>query len=174
MTAPIAISALPMQAFVGLGGNVGDVVSTLHAAIHALSGEQAVSALRSSRLYLSQAWGPVAQDHFTNQVVEFSWSAAPEALLEFLLSLEVRFGRQREIAQGPRTLDLDLLAVGGLQRSSDALTLPHPRLALRRFVLVPFAELAPDFVIQGLGATVTTLLESCTDTSWVRPLSGSV
>lgn len=145
---------LPWQrAWIGLGGNVGDVAATFDAALAELAAHAALRPAGCSRRYRSPAWGPVAQADYLNAVAAFDTSMPPLALLDLLLAVEVRYGRdrQREQRWGPRRLDLDLLAIEGLCFEHPRLTLPHPRLAGRGFVLLPFAELAPALELPGLG-----------------------
>lgn len=163
------------QAWIGLGGNLGDVPATLAEARRALA-ECSTRPLRVSGLYGSAPWGGGANagPEYVNQVVEMWTQASPEALLSTLLAIEARLGRVREIGVrwAPRTLDLDLLAMGALTRETPTLSLPHPRLAARRFVLLPWAELAPDFRLCGHASTVSDLLANCPDPGPCWPLSG--
>jgi 2-amino-4-hydroxy-6-hydroxymethyldihydropteridine diphosphokinase len=109
--------------------------------------------IASSRRYRTPAWGITDQPDFINAVAEIESTLPPDALLERLHAVEREHGRDRgnETRWGPRTLDLDLLAVEGVSSASPALTLPHPRLAERAFVLVPWAEIAPGLDLPGVG-----------------------
>jgi len=160
------------QAWIGLGGNLGDVRRTLNEARAALA-LSSTRPLVASALYGSAPWGerPESGGPFLNQVVGLWTRATPEALLATLLALEATHGRERSVRWGPRTLDLDLLAFGSATRSTSALTAPHPRLAERRFVLMPWAQVAPDFPVPPTGATVASLLAACPDPGAVWPLS---
>lgn len=162
------------QAWIGLGGNLGDVPATLAEARRALAA-CSTRPLRASSLYGSAPWGGGANagPDYVNQVVEMWTRASPEALLSTLLEIEARNGRVREVGirWASRTLDLDLLAMGALTRETPTLSLPHPRLAARRFVLLPWAELAGDFRVCGLESTVSDLLASCPDPGPCWPLS---
>jgi 2-amino-4-hydroxy-6-hydroxymethyldihydropteridine diphosphokinase len=159
------------RVWIGLGGNVGDVAKTLAAAQQALT-EVAQGPLLSSPLYRSAPWGDVAQACFVNQVIGMIPRLGPEATLSALQEIERAHGRdrERETRWGPRTLDLDLLCWPGITRETARLRLPHPRLAERRFVLAPWASVAPDLVPYGLEHTVAALLAVCSDASWVRRL----
>ena len=146
----------PLQArtaWVGLGGNVGDVATAFDAALRRLGESAGVEVLARSRCYRTPAWGLIDQADFVNAVAALRTTLAPRALLELLQAIEREHGRDRSREQrwGPRTLDLDLLAVDGVVLDTSALQLPHPRLAERAFVLVPWAEIAPEVVVPGLG-----------------------
>lgn len=165
---------LPLDSLVwiGLGGNLGDPLVTLRearVALSALSG----APLIESPLYRTPPWGDpaspeyVPQGDFINQVIGLAppHGLDPEGLLRFTLALEARLGRRREARWGPRTLDIDLLAWPNLTWDSPTLSLPHPRLQERRFVLEPWRAVAPHLRVSGLAATVTELLTCCTDPS---------
>lgn len=139
--------------WVGLGGNIGDVGSTFASALLELDAFDGWRLRRCSRHYRTPAWGVTGQADFLNAVAEFTLHRAPLDALADLQAIERRHGRQRdrEVRWGPRTLDLDLLAIEGLSADSAALQLPHPRLAERAFVLVPWAEIAPGLEIPGVG-----------------------
>ena len=136
---------------IALGGNVGDVRATLQKAIANICGmTQAVLLARSSD-YSTPPWGDDRQDRFINACIEIETSLDPHALLFTLHKIEKKFGRDRasERRWGPRTLDLDLIAYDDVSIQKPELTLPHPRLFERAFVLVPLAEIVPDRVIAG-------------------------
>jgi 2-amino-4-hydroxy-6-hydroxymethyldihydropteridine diphosphokinase len=136
---------------IALGGNVGDVRATFDKAIAQICGmAQAVLLARSSD-YATPPWGETQQDRFINACIEIETGLDPHALLFTLHRIEQRFGRDRhkETRWGPRSLDLDLLAWDDLTIDKPELTLPHPRLFERAFVLVPLAEIAPQRIIAG-------------------------
>lgn len=141
------------RAWLGLGGNVGDVAAAFASALRRLGGSEGLRVLRVSRCYRTPAWGLTAQADFLNAVAEIETSLAPPDLLAVLQAVERAHGRDRanETRWGPRTLDLDLLAIDGVTLDTPALQLPHPRLAERAFVLVPWAEIAPGLELPGLG-----------------------
>jgi 2-amino-4-hydroxy-6-hydroxymethyldihydropteridine diphosphokinase len=139
------------SALIALGGNVGDVRSRFAGAIDAICRQtQAMLTARSSD-YETPPWGGVEQPSFINACIAIETGLAPHALLATLLDIERMFGRDRarETRWGPRTLDLDLIAYDDVAIDTPELTLPHPRLFERAFVLVPLAEIAPDRVIAG-------------------------
>jgi 2-amino-4-hydroxy-6-hydroxymethyldihydropteridine diphosphokinase len=138
---------------IALGGNVGEVRATFKKAIANICGmAQAVLKARSSD-YLTPPWGDEAQDRFVNACIEIETSLDPHALLFTLHKIEKKFGRDRtrERHWGPRPLDLDLIAYDDVRIDKPELTLPHPRLFERAFVLVPLAEIAPQRMIAGRG-----------------------
>lgn len=139
------------HALIALGGNVGDVRTTFQKAIANICGmTQAVLLARSSD-YATPPWGDEQQARFINACIEIDTSLDPHALLFTLHKVETKFGRDRsnERRWGPRTLDLDLIAYDDVSIQGPELTLPHPRLFERAFVLVPLSEIAPDRVIAG-------------------------
>ncbi|MBY4597359.1 2-amino-4-hydroxy-6-hydroxymethyldihydropteridine diphosphokinase [bacterium BD-1] len=152
--------AAPVRAYVAFGGNEGDVQANLLAAIDALAALPGTSVQRRSSLYRTPAWGRTDQPDFLNGVVELHTALDAHELMQALLAVETRFGRVRgEGAErwGPRTVDLDLLAYGDEVRDEPGLTLPHPRLHERAFVLVPLAEIAPGLVVPGRGRVADLL-----------------
>jgi 2-amino-4-hydroxy-6-hydroxymethyldihydropteridine diphosphokinase len=150
------LSACGLQhttAFVAFGGNLGDVAAAFAAARQALH-TQAGRIVASSRLYVTapmQATGAVsggpAQPRYLNAVVRLETPLAPHALLRLLLQLEQQAGRRRTVRWAPRPLDLDLLIYGSQQHACAKLTLPHPGLAVRTFVLQPLCDVAADWPI---------------------------
>jgi 2-amino-4-hydroxy-6-hydroxymethyldihydropteridine diphosphokinase len=136
---------------IALGGNVGDVRATFGKAIGNICGMAQAALLARSSDYATPPWGDTRQDRFINACIEIETSLDPHALLFTLHKIEQIFGRNRvaETRWGPRTLDLDLLAYDDVKIDRPELTLPHPRLFERAFVLVPLAEIAPDRIIAG-------------------------
>lgn len=151
-------------AYIGMGGNLaswaGPPEATLAAAAVRLETIGRVICLSS--LYSTDPVGFAEQPRFTNAVVALETDLEPRELLRHLLAIEQEFGRDRTagIPNGPRTLDLDILVVGDLRVSEPGLEIPHPRLAERAFVLVPFNEIAPQVVDASHGKTVTQLLHT--------------
>jgi len=150
-----------VRAYVGVGANLGDREETILAAIDLLAVQPGVDVVGVSALRETEPWGPVEQPPYLNGAVALETDLDPRDLLDVLLDVERRFGRDRamEVRWGPRTLDLDLLLHGDLVRDEPGLTLPHPRLHERRFVLEPLADLDPALVVPGRG-TVAELLAS--------------
>ncbi len=133
------------RAYVGLGANLGDALATLRQAIQDLQAHSKVLGLRASSFYAS---APVEADgpDFVNAVVELDTTLSPYGLLAALQLMEHSAGRQRPYLNAPRTLDLDVLLYDDLHMSDPSLTIPHPRMWQRAFVLRPLQELAPDRV----------------------------
>jgi 2-amino-4-hydroxy-6-hydroxymethyldihydropteridine diphosphokinase len=136
---------------IALGGNVGDVRATFRKAIANICGMTQAALLARSSDYITPPWGEEDQPPFINACIEIETSLDPHALLFSLHKVERKFGRDRdnETRWGPRTLDLDLIAYDDIRLDKPELTLPHPRLFERAFVLVPLAEIAPERVIAG-------------------------
>jgi 2-amino-4-hydroxy-6-hydroxymethyldihydropteridine diphosphokinase len=149
---------------VGLGANLGDRERALRAAVGALAAEHGVELVAVSTLRDTEPFGVDEQPRFLNGVVALDTSLPPRELLDLLLALEQRFGRVRVPGEhGPRTLDLDLLLYGGEEIDEPGLTVPHPRLHERRFVLEPLGELAPGLVVPGRGDVESLLARAGSD-----------
>lgn len=130
------------RAFLGLGSNLGDRVAHLRAAVASLPDLVATSPVYET----APVGGPDDQGPYLNLVAELHTTSSPRQLLELCARLEQDAGRVREVRWGPRTLDVDVLLIEGLEVDEPDLQVPHPRLAERRFVLAPLADLAPDLV----------------------------
>jgi len=159
-----------MRAYVALGSNLGDSRQQLLDAIEALAGLPHTKVVARSRIYRTPPWGVLDQPDFHNAAVALETALEPCDLLDALLAIERAAGRQRGGERwGPRTLDLDLLHVAGRTMNSPRLTLPHPHIAERAFVLLPLGDLAPELNIPGQGR-VADLLGSV-DTQGCTPLA---
>jgi 2-amino-4-hydroxy-6-hydroxymethyldihydropteridine diphosphokinase len=146
-----------MRAYVGVGTNLGDRWAHLAQAVRGLAATPGTAVVSASRVFESAPLGP-PQPRFLNAVLELETGLTPRGLLEVLRGLEAQAHRRRERPWGPRTLDLDLLLFGDRQVAGPELTVPHPGLASRRFVLAPLAQLCPDRVVPGTSRTVAALL----------------
>jgi 2-amino-4-hydroxy-6-hydroxymethyldihydropteridine diphosphokinase len=141
-----------VEAFIALGGNVGDVRANFDQAILLLCNDSDIRLTARSSDYRTPPWGVTDQPPFTNAVIAVSTTLAPHQLLARAQACERALGRDRAQEQhwGPRPIDLDILAYDDVVFNDATLTLPHPRLFERAFVLVPLAEIAPDRVIAGI------------------------
>jgi 2-amino-4-hydroxy-6-hydroxymethyldihydropteridine diphosphokinase len=158
--------------FLGLGSNLGDRAQNLLRGREALR-ERSVEIVEESALYLTEPVGGPEQPWFVNQVVEAETSLSPEELLTACLGVERELLRVRAVKDGPRTLDVDLLLYGDVVLASGFLTLPHPRLPERRFVLVPLSEIAPHVRHPVSGLTAAEMLAQCPDRSEVKLYPGT-
>ena len=150
-------------ALIALGSNLGDSAALIHAAFDRLAAFSSEPLIKSSLWQTSPVDCPPGSRPFVNAAVALKPSAdeTPESLLAKLQQLEKGFGRrQKRVHNEPRPLDLDLIAFGNDVRNTPALTLPHPRAHLRRFVLQPLSEIAPEFALPGQGRTIRELLDA--------------
>ena len=136
-------------AYIALGSNLGDPRQQLLDAMTALGSLPDTRLLQCSPLYRTPPWGVLEQPPFVNAAVKVDTALSPHALLDALLEIEQRAGRVRTERNGPRTLDLDLLHVDGVQLDDARLTLPHPRMAERAFVLLPLHDIEPALPLPG-------------------------
>jgi 2-amino-4-hydroxy-6-hydroxymethyldihydropteridine diphosphokinase len=148
------------RAYVGLGSNLGDRVAALGAAIDALDAVPGIRVVAASRIYESEPWGIVEQPAFANAVAALDVDLSAEELLGACKRIESEAGRRAGVRNGPRPLDLDLLLFGSETCVGPALTIPHPRLLSRDFVVTPLLEIAPDVALPD-GARITR--EAATD-----------
>ncbi|MEN9938357.1 MAG: hypothetical protein RLZZ387_4936 [Chloroflexota bacterium] len=156
----------PQRVYIGLGSNLGDRVAKLSEAVRHL--QEVIAVERVSNLYVAAPLGYVHDDAFINAVVQGTTSMKPMDLLRSLQQIERAMGRRVGVEYGPRPIDLDLLLFGTFQMETLELTLPHPRLPQRAFVLKPLAELAPDLMHPVLYYTVTQLLQDVNEAEQVR------
>jgi 2-amino-4-hydroxy-6-hydroxymethyldihydropteridine diphosphokinase len=147
------------RAYIGLGSNLGDREATLRAAVDELGATPGVDVVVVSTLVDTEPVGYLDQPRFLNGVAVLETSLGARGLLGALLAIEARFGRDRAAvpAQGPRTLDLDLLLYGDAEIDEEGLRIPHPRLHERAFVLGPLQEVAPGLEVPGMGAVEAIL-----------------
>lgn len=156
-----------MKAFILLGGNIGDVLNYFQKSIESISKNSTI--VKQSSIVQSKAWGFESDDLFLNQVIEIDTQLTPEELLQNLHLIEQKLGRKRiSNAYSDRTIDLDILYYGEAIIDNNALTIPHPRLHLRRFTLVPLAEIAPNYIHPILLQSNKQLLAVCQDDAIVE------
>ena len=148
------------RVFVGLGANLGDAVATVRAALDALGALPQTACVAHSSLYRSAPIDAQGSDYI-NAVAQLRTGLSPLALLDELQVIEDRFGRERPYRNAPRTLDLDLLLYGQQRIVTPRLTVPHPRLRERAFVLVPLAEIAPDLALPVPADQRVERIDSC-------------
>ncbi len=151
------------QILIGFGSNLGDSVQVCLAAIERLSNHAHIRVLCRSSFYRTKPLMFVDQPWFINGVVLCETDLSPEDLLGVIHQIEKDFGRNRQVRWGPRTLDLDLLSFGDREISLSSLTIPHPRLHERRFVLEPLLEIAPEWVHPTLSISARELLGRIVD-----------
>jgi len=166
--AAVPVATAAVSAWIGLGANLGDRQATLRTALAAMQALPGTRVQRVSSLYGSapvDAGGP----DYLNAVVQLCTTLAPQALLEYLQAIEQAAGRERPYRNAPRTLDLDILLYGNLSIATPTLTVPHPRLHERAFVLHPLAELAPERVrAQDLAAVAAQRIERIMEPAWAN------
>lgn len=138
-------------ATLAIGSNLGDRLKYLQSAIDGLLDNSQIKIINISQVYETKPMGGPQQDNFLNAVVEIDTSLSPDELLSFIQKLEFEANRVREVHWGPRTLDVDILVYGDLVSKNPNLTIPHPRISERPFVLIPWYEISPEITIPELG-----------------------
>ena len=159
------------KAFIGIGSNLGVPAENCERAIRLLTAHTEIEVVAQSSLYESEPVGKTDQNWFVNAAVAMKTSLAPEALLDAILTIEKGFGRERREKWGPRIIDLDLLAYEDHVTSSNALTLPHPEMTKRRFVLLPLSEFAGDYLHPVENKTIQDLLQELPENPQVKKIS---
>jgi len=148
---------MPHSAFIGLGSNLEDPRSQLQRAFAELAGLPGTRLVARSPLYRSAPLGYADQPEFANAVAQIATALTPQALLQALLQIERKHGRERTFRNAPRALDLDVLLYDDMRVHEHGLTIPHPQMHLRAFVLQPLLDIAPDCVIPGIGSAQQAL-----------------
>ena len=156
------------KAYLSLGSNIGDREANLAGAITILEEYPENNKLRSASFYSSEPLFNTDQPEFLNTVVEINTTFTPFEFLDEIKNIEKLLGRPSEHKKNePRTIDIDILTFGDSFLETEELTIPHPGIPYRRFVLVPFNELAPNYIVPGWNITIEELLSRCTDKSTV-------
>jgi 2-amino-4-hydroxy-6-hydroxymethyldihydropteridine diphosphokinase len=137
---------LNKQTYLGLGSNMGDKQQNLAHAIELIAQIEQINVTRQSSIYITAPWGKTDQDAFLNQVIEIETELMPLALLHVLQKIEIKLGRLRNEKWGPRIIDVDILLYGEEIIDLQELTIPHPYLYARLFVLIPLQEIAPQLI----------------------------
>lgn len=159
----------PVKAALGLGSNIGDKKAFLSEALERLAATPGIHLGKRSSLYRTEPWGLKDQDWFLNACVLVETTLSAPELLSCCLEVEQTLGRVRDIRWGPRKIDIDVLVYGNETIDADGLTIPHPRMAERAFVLVPLAEIWPEASVAP-GLTAAAALEHCPDKDGVSRL----
>jgi 2-amino-4-hydroxy-6-hydroxymethyldihydropteridine diphosphokinase len=160
--------------FLSLGSNLGDRLLYLRRAIIALSNLPSCHILKVSPVYETEPVSSISQPSFLNLVLAFETGTQPLCLLSAVKAIEVSVGRTASPHWGPREIDIDILLYDDLVVTTEVLSIPHPEMHRRRFVLVPLADIAPDIVHPMLRLPVRELLLQCEDKHWVRPFVASL
>ena len=157
------------KAYLLIGGNEGD--RFLHMQQARANIEHICGVIEQvSSVYQTAAWGKTDQAYFLNQALLLTTALGPQALLHLILSIEEKTGRKRTVKNAPRIIDIDILFYNQEIISAPDISIPHPRMAERRFVLEPLNEIAPGFIHPLLGKSVQQLLRECTDTLAVKKI----
>ena len=158
--------------FLGTGSNIGNRLAILKKTFAAIQ-DQLGDIKNYSSIYETAAWGITDQQAFLNQVIEIQTPLSPEILMEKILQIEKSFGRVRDEKWGPRNIDIDILFFNAEILQTALLQIPHPQIAFRKFVLVPMAEIAPDFQHPELQISMSTMLLDCEDTLEIKMYNGN-
>jgi len=150
-------------AYLLIGGNIGDRLAFMAAAKEKMK-QKGIELIRQSSIYETAAWGITDQPSFLNQVLEIETSLTPQKLLSELLCIEQELGRTRAEKNGARTIDIDILYFENQLIQAIGLSIPHDRISIRRFVLVPLTELIPDFIDPKTNKSIVEMLNDCPDT----------
>lgn len=158
------------KVFLGIGGNIGNKHDNFREVIKIIKKELG-EIIKSSSIYESPPWGFEASENFWNQVLIIETEYSPEMLLKKIIEIEGKFGRKRETGKyDSREMDIDILYYDDIFMETENLVIPHPKIFLRKFVLVPLNEIAPDFKHPLRRFTSTQLLENCKDESVILKL----
>lgn len=150
------------KVFLSLGSNMGQPEANLAKAIELLK-DEFTRIINISQIYKTGAWGMIEQQDFLNQVILIETRLAPRELLNYILALEAKMGRERKLRYGPRVIDIDIIFYDDIIINESGLNIPHPLMHERNFVLIPMKEIAPDFIHPGFGKTIEELYTETRD-----------
>ena len=159
-----------ITAYIGIGSNLGTPEKNCTKAIEKISSTKDIKIISKSSFYQTEPIGGVQQGWFVNSAIEIETDLSSENLLSVLLNLELAMGRTRKEKWGPRLIDLDLLFYGNLVLENKSLTLPHPEIQNRKFVLIPMCEIAENLIHPTLKKTIKTLLQESSDVTIVKKI----
>lgn len=160
------------QVFIGIGSNIGNGIKNCMIAIKSISSDKRVYLKSISSFYSTSPVSEIKQDDFINCAILVSWEGTPNELLEFLIGIENNMGRTREIKDGPRIIDLDILLFGGTVLDEPSLTIPHKELHKRKFALMPCLEIDPNFIIPTLKRPLNDFLPEIGEDQVVTRIQG--
>lgn len=169
----VLVEDMKYKAFIGIGSNLGSPAENCEKAIGLLHASSEIEVVNQSNLYKSEPVGKLKQDWFVNATVAIKTSLVPEALLISVLKIEKVLGRERREKWGPRVIDLDILTYENRVVHSASLTLPHPEMAKRKFVLMPLSEFAGDYVHPVENKTIYDLLQDLPESPQVKKISSA-
>ena len=162
-----------ITAYIGIGSNLGTPEKNCTKAIEKISNTKDIKIISKSSFYQTEPIGGVQQGWFINSAIGIETDLSPENLLSVLLNLELAMGRIRKEQWGPRLIDLDLLFYGNLVLENKSLTLPHPEIQNRKFILIPMSEIAENLIHPTLKKTIKTLLQESSDVTIVKKIKKS-
>ena len=155
--------------FLILGGNLGERRNNLAKALKEI-GKTGAVIKKASSIYETEPWGAEGQPNYYNQVIEVLTETDASSLMQYLLTIEKKMGRERSVKYGARTIDIDILFFNSEVIQNDTVIIPHPRLHQRKFVLVPMVEIAPELIHPVLQKTMAALLTASNDTNVVKKI----
>ena len=160
------------KVFIGIGSNIGDGIKNCMMAIKSISSDKRADLKSISSFYTTSPVSEIKQDDFINCAILVSWEGAPNELLKFLMDIENSMGRTREIKDGPRIIDLDILLFGDMVLDGPSLTIPHKELHKRRFALMPCIEIDPDYILPTHKRPLVDFLPEISEDQVVTKLQG--
>lgn len=163
-----------MRVFISIGSNLGDRIANCRNAVRRIAAGSTMTLIKESSLYETEPWGVTGQGPFINSAIEVDTMLEPLELFAFLKSIESEMGRAKSERWGPRVIDLDIIFYGDKIVTGESLTIPHPSVRERAFVLVPLNEIAPDFIDPVTGKRVSGLLKELSDKGGVKKVTDTI